>query len=307
MEATASTCPSCHAATEPDMAFCASCGTALTVKPAAAAVTPEAAIESSQPVAAIAAAEPRQQQTFGEFLAQIGGERTGVAGLIAVIVVCSLLSLVLWEPFAQPAKWIRDALPDSTCVGKPIKSTEMYICSAKIGFYQALGPIVLTILVFLFRMPIKAWIDKVSVNLPLEARFLFAPVVATAAFTLSWAGFHSETASLTGILPQRIFPVVVGVFTYSVARWGSDLQRLFAGFFEFRDGFAKPVRFAVLILVPILLSYLITNQDRVTQTATKEQVVVIVALSLGFLMLAPRTGDAMAGMSEQVGIKGTAT
>ena len=94
---------------------------------------------------------------------------------------------------------------------------------------------------------------------------------------------------------------------YSVARWGSDLQRLFAGFFEFRDGFAKPVRFAVLILVPILLSYLITNQDRVSQTATKEQVVVIVALSLGFLMLAPREGDAMAGMSEQVGLKGTAT
>jgi len=63
------------------------------------------------------------------------------------------------------------------------------------------------------------------------------------------------------------------------------------------------VRLIVLVVAPMVLSYIITNQDRVSQTATKEQVVVLFALSLGFLMLAPRSGDAMAGMSEQVGLK----
>lgn len=302
----ASTCPSCGAQAQPGMAFCSNCGSSLTTAQAPT-TSPEAAPAQSAQPAVPAAGEPRQQQSIGDFLAQIGGGSSGIPALVATIVVCAILSLALWEPFAQPAKWIRDALPEETCSGKAIKSTEMYVCSAKLGFYQALGPIVLTIIVFLFRMPIKAWIDKVSAGIPREGRFLFAPVVATAAFTLSWAGFHSETADATGILPQRVFPVVIAIFTYGVARWGSDLQRMSAGFFEFRDGFAKPIRFAVLILAPMLLSYIITNQDRVSQTATKEQVVVIFALSLGFLMLAPRTGDAMAGMSEQVGLKRSAT
>ena len=287
------------------MAFCSDCGTSLTsAQPASPGTSQLAAPAVTQ---SAAPAQAREAPSLGEFLANIGGGSSGIPALAVTIVVCAVLALVLWEPFAQPSKWIRDALPDDTCVGKPVKSTEMYLCSAKIGFYQALGPIVLTIIVFLFRMPIKAWIDKVSVNIPRDGRFLFAPVVATAAFTLSWAGFHSETASINGILPQRIFPVVVGVFTFGVARWGSDLQRIFAGFFEFRDGFAKPLRFVVLILAPIILSYLITNQDRVSQTATKEQVVVLFALSLGFLMLAPRSGDAMAGMSAQLGVKRPAT
>jgi hypothetical protein len=244
MEAT--TCPACGSPAEPGMAFCSNCGASLTE------AAPAAASNATQ--SAAASGEPRQQQTIGEFLGQIGGEKSGIAGLVAVIVVCALLSLVLWTPFAEPAKLIRDVLPDDTCVGKQVKSTEMYLCSAKIGMYQVAGPVILMIIVFIFRMPIKAWVDKVSPNLPPEGRFLFAPVIATAAFTLSWAGFHADTASLTGILPQRIFPVVVGVFTYSVSRWGSDLQRMFAGFFDFRDGFAKPVRIAVLILVPIVLS-----------------------------------------------------
>src|SRR5215212_6300143 len=198
---TARTCPSCGAQAEPGMAFCPNCGTSLTASTTSSQPADELT-PAPQPVQAAVAAtpgEPRPAPSLGEFLAQIGGGSSGIPGLAVTIVVCAILSLVLWEPFAQPAKWIRDALPDDTCTGKAIHSTEMYICSAKIGFYQALGPIVLTIIVFMFRMPIKAWIDKVSVNIPRDGRFLFAPVVATAAFTLSWAGFHSETASLNGI------------------------------------------------------------------------------------------------------------
>jgi phosphate starvation-inducible membrane PsiE len=70
------------------------------------------------------------------------------------------------------------------------------------------------------------------------------------------------------------------------------------GFFDFRDAFPVPIRLLAVIAVPALLAFLITNQESVSDTALKEQFVVLVALAMGFLMMAPRSGDALTGMGQ---------
>jgi hypothetical protein len=232
-------------------------------------------------------------------LASIGGEQNGLLAAGFVIIVCVVLAVVTWYPLSLPSRVIRDdILPDWTCTSETPQTTGMYICSAKVGMLQVAGPLLMMGLIFVFRNQLKARLDKLAPSLPPEGRFLFAPVIATLVFTLSWAGFHFDTADQTGILPQRVFPALVGFTTFGFARWGPDLQRALRGFFDFRDTLPMALRLAVLIGIPLLFSYLLTNQERVSQTATKEQVVVILALALGFLMLAPRTGDALAGMGQ---------
>jgi hypothetical protein len=281
-------CPACGAAIAVESKFCPACGASLLTVETPPAMPPAPAGE---------------QKTMGEFLASIGQERSGLLAAAVVFIVCAVLSVAGWYPFSLPSRLVAEALPDADCTSETPGSTGMYLCSLKVGALQAVTPVAMLVLVFVFRSQIKAWLDRFSPSLPQEGRFLFAPVLATLAFLLSWAGLHFDTGEANGILPQRIFPAVIGLFTYSVARWGPDLQRSFDGFLEGRDRFPKLLRIAAVIVIPLVLSYVITNQDRVSQTALKEQVVVLVALATGFLMLAPRTGDVLAGMGRAIGLE----
>jgi hypothetical protein len=78
------------------------------------------------------------------------------------------------------------------------------------------------------------------------------------------------------------------------------LQSSLKSFFDTRDKFPKFVRFLIVIAVPILLSLAITAQERVSQEALKEQFVVVVALITGFMVMAPRSGDIMAGAQKAI-------
>jgi hypothetical protein len=55
-------------------------------------------------------------------------------------------------------------------------------------------------------------------------------------------------------------------------------------------------RYGIAMLVPLVLSFIITFQDRVTAAAFKEQLVTLVALGTGFLALTPRDGNIPAGV-----------
>jgi hypothetical protein len=165
---------------------------------------------------------------------------------------------------------------------------EMYICSAKIGLVTLIGPILMMLLIFLLRKPLSRWVHNLTPKLPEGGRFLAAPALATLIFTIAWSGAHKDTSFQMGILPQIIFPAVVGLYTYVLARYSSGLQHLFAGFFNFRDKIPSWVRFVIVIAVPILIGLAITTADSVGGGAAKEQFVVLVALVNGYLFLAPR-------------------
>jgi hypothetical protein len=60
------------------------------------------------------------------------------------------------------------------------------------------------------------------------------------------------------------------------------------------------LRIAAAIVVPLALSLIITAETRVSNTAFKEQLVVLVGLVSGFLALSPRSGNVLAGVARQV-------
>jgi hypothetical protein len=117
-------------------------------------------------------------------------------------------------------------------------------------------------------------------------------------FELAWTGTHRDTATASGLLPQTVFPAVVGLFTFVIARFGADIQRSLTGFFDFRDRYPGWLRLAVAIIFPIVLSLLISFQERVSQEMAKEQFIVIVSLTVGYLAMAPRTGDFLSAVRQ---------
>jgi len=149
------------------------------------------------------------------------------------------------------------------------------------------------------------WIGRVTPKLPQGARFLVAPLLATAIFVIAWSGAHKDTGSSVGLLPQNIFPAVIGLFTYGVARYGQGVQCGLVNFFELRDKFPRFLRLLVVIAVPITISLAITVQQRVTMEALKEQFVVMVALATGYLMISPRNGDLLSGARQMMTKEGS--
>jgi len=213
-------------------------------------------------------------------------KRAGITFLI-----CAGVSLVGWYPLSLPSRGIRAVLPDVTCTHLQPGTFPMYLCSAKVGLVALAAPVALIIIVFIFRKALSKWVATLTPKMPANLRYLVAPVLATIIFTIAWSGAHIDTAMRWGFLPHIIFPSVIGLFTYAAATFGPNIQEPLAGFFNFRDKFPNWLRIVFLFLVPFLLALLITAQERVTQETFKEQFIVLVALILGYLMMAPRSGD----------------
>jgi len=168
----------------------------------------------------------------------------------------------------------------------------MYFCSAGIAALSLVGPISILILLLFLRSRIAAAVRYVLIRLPRSTHFLVVPVLAGLCFTLSWAPMHFEISSDQGLVSHRTFPAIVAIFAFVVARHGPSIQRWLQKwrFFDRRDRIHKSLRFAVALLIPLLVSLFITFQVRVTQTALKEQVIVIFSLCTGYLALTPREG-----------------
>jgi hypothetical protein len=76
---------------------------------------------------------------------------------------------------------------------------------------------------------------------------LVVPAVATGLFTLVHASVHANTADQSGILPQRMFPAVIGVATLAASRLGPAVARRFGSAIQSRDRIPMPVRAAVAL------------------------------------------------------------
>jgi len=247
-------------------------------------------------------------QRVRAFLARADADPSGGLKALTILVICGVLSTILWYPLGLPSELIRSVIaqPTNICRGSGFQAffdagtPKMYFCSAAVGVLTMAAPVALMVLAFIYRKALALLVRRVRSRLPSEAHFLVAPLAATLLFSLAWAGSHFGTATRAGLLPQTFFPGVIGLFTFAVARWGGQAQRRLAPFFDRRDRYPLRARAVAAVIVPLVVSLLITNEERVSNTALKEQIVVIVGLLSGFVALTPRSGDILAGVTKQV-------
>ena len=247
-------------------------------------------------------AAPQPGRPIGEqvraFLARAQAEPTGLAAFAIVAVLCALASVLLWAPLAWPSELVDRLLPTMRCTGFQPGSLPMYGCSAIVGFLAIAGSLVVVIALFVLRRPVAATVRAFMARAPQEVRFLIAPIAGTLIFTIAWAGAHHSTGGLSGIVPQTIFPAIVGVFLFATARWGEQIRKGLGPLLDLRDRYAIGWRIVVAALIPLALALVITAEARVTDTARKEQVVAIVALLTGYIALLPRSGPPLAGIEQ---------
>ena len=275
-------CPSCERDNLPDSRLCSYCGTALSDD------VPQTSSQT-QGGSTISASQSVNQ----------GQSEWKAVGM--VFAVCAAISLVGWYPLSLPSRGIRaliDMINIAGCADLRPGSVAMYLCSAKIGLMTMAAPILLIVVVFLLRKPLAAWVQRMTPKLPEKTRYLAAPALATVIFTIAWSGAHLRTGTQWGILPQIIFPSVIGFFTYAVAHYGPRLQQPLGGFFDFREKIPNWLRMVIVFAVPMLISIIITAQATVAMGALKEQFVVLVALVNGYLMMTPRSGDIMSRVQQ---------
>ncbi len=237
-------------------------------------------------------------QNLSDFFAMLQRDTSGKWSLLVVAVVGVLLSYILWVPFALPTELVNDVVGDKNCATTEKGTNAMRTCAASVAAWKMIGPLGIGIAVFVLRKQLAKWIAKLSTSLYPGARPLVGPILATLLFLLVWAGSHAATGGETGIVPQKAFPAIIAVYTYAVVRYGPALQRNMPAFFEKRERIPTVGRIAITVAIPTVVSLVITNQERVSATAQKEQFVVIIGLALAYLMLSPKGGD-IAGAAAQ--------
>ena len=213
-----------------------------------------------------------------------------------VVTVNLFMSLILWTPLSYPSLKLNQLVKPGNCTTLKVGSPQMYLCSVKVAALTIAGPIIIFILMFLLRKQLSKFFQWIAKKLPKKTNFLSSSVFATFIFLIMWSGAHSQTADQVGLLPQKVFPVVIGLFTYVVGRFGPQIQESLNSFFEFRDKFPKPIRLAAVFLAPTIFAFLITAQKRVVHQTLKEQLTVIFAIMAAYLILTPRKGDFVAGV-----------
>ncbi len=180
-----------------------------------------------------------------------------------------LLSLVLWDTFARPSRYLADTL----------------------GLGPLAGSIALGSVLFVARRPLTRVFTWIAGRLPVPTRFVVAPLVAMGFFGVSWAGSHATRAQEIGLLPQAAFPLTIALFAYLVAAHGIAVQRGLRPFFRARDRVAGPIRFLLLTALTTWLASVI-GRALEGQRALDEQLLVIAGLVLGYLLMAPRVAAA---------------
>jgi hypothetical protein len=226
------------------------------------------------------------------FLASVNKPGNGPAAAATVFFFCIALSLVLWYPLSIPTRIIRAIIPvNINCTGSIPGSFEMYLCSAGVGLFTIALPLLSMLVVFIFRKQLMRLAKKLTPKLPEVSRFLIMPSFATIIFVISWSGAHKDTGLSWGLMPQIAFPAVIGLFTFVIAKWGKKMQLSLKSFFDTRDKIPRLLRFVIAAAIPIAISLIITFQERVSFEALKEQFVTMVSLVVGFLVMAPRSGD----------------
>jgi hypothetical protein len=202
--------------------------------------------------------------------------------------LCVALSWVLFPVMGLPGKIARQFLPTIRCWAHEPGSVQMWVCGAHSGLMVLLGGLIAMVIALLFLAPIAKLAAKVA---PQGSNVLIGPALGTLSFGLVFASAHDQTAYEYGIVAQRYFPAVVGIAVFLATRFGPTLAGRFGTQLAKRDRVPLPLRIGLTAVVPVLLTFLTMSQDRVSETATKEQAIVLMTMATGYLLLVPRDGD----------------
>jgi len=308
MKEDSSYCPNCGGQLADNVQFCSQCGAAINRStpsrqqiqfqaPEERSVSPKSI--SAQPAEAAGHSVTSAVKKLFRYANQDSTSSGLLAGVI-VFVVTALAAWIGWWPLSIPASLVGNLVSPGNCGYYEPGSLMMYACSAFVASKVLIGPLLITLLLVLLRKPIVRGIGKLIAKskLPLDARFLVAPVIATVFFTCSWSAIHYSSDDDSGLLSQRIFPAAVGLFTFIVLRWEVSIQKTLNEFFDLREKIPSFLRILSAFLIPLLISLVITFQERVSATAFKAQIVVLLSICSGYLLLAPRRGDLLSGLKQ---------
>lgn len=228
------------------------------------------------------------------FLESAAADASGMRATLAVAIAAAAIAVVGWVPLGWPVQTIGVAVPQPTCSGNgPVT----WACSAVAAVAALAAPVGLLVVLFLGRRRIAEVIRRSVERLPVVARFLVGPSVATALFVLTWASAHHDVLQW-GLVPQILFPALVGIFGWITVRWNLAIQQRLAAFFVRRDALPRSRRFAVAAAVPAVLGIVLGIDPM--GFAWKEQLVVLAGLASVYLALVPRTGDLIEAIEEAV-------
>lgn len=307
---TAAACSRCGAELRPGAKFCTACGATVSAGAVTAAPVGTAALEPTPPELPRSLrgsegtdeATPRPSVTAlwqardwgGLAKAILGGPGPlgMIGGVLATWFVTSLLSHQLWTTLRWPAEQIQERIGARDCASLQAGTWDMYLCSARVGFFRVLGPLVVVLMSILFRKPITAVVRRLRDRLPAGGG-LVSPIVVAMLFTMAYSQIHRDTttADLGPLIPQKTFPAAIAVLTYVALRSGPRLTSHLGWFFRRRDRLPIAVRMSLVVLLPILLSYFLTNEDRVTDPARKEQLVIMATMVISYLAVVPTSGN----------------
>jgi len=297
-------------------------------RPVSAVSAPPAQPQAAPPGATPQAPAPARRSGARAYLDIVGRDPTGLLGLALAVLLSLLVAHAGWHVLSFPPRFLaqqtvvqqslgraaQSGVQDLGCREAPAGSARFYACAAMVGFgygkcsgYQAgtmemyvcsstvaarvsTAPLLTILFLFLLVKPLARGLSALINRLPEEVRFLGPPALATAVFTMMWAHAHYTTANEMGIVGQQSFPAVIGAFTYATMRYTKLVQRVFTGFFTFRDHIPWLFRLLITLTIPTVASLAMTYQQRaswLTNSAGLEQRVVLIALIAGYLLLVP--------------------
>jgi hypothetical protein len=266
-------------------------GALLVRSTAVAPVATRPPTPTGPPITAAPPATPATPAKGMAFFDQLAKPGNGLLAGAVALAAGAAVSYLLWPVLAIPGKVLKDAIPRGNCTSETPGSSGMYFCSVKAGTLTALGPFITVVVALVFRRPIAAQVRKLTRGLPSSSNVLVMPVMATAMFTMTFAAIHDKTADQSGLVPQRMFPALVGLFTFAASRLAPMVSNRYGAAIDRRNSIPLAMRVVIALAIPLVTSYVLTNQERVSDTALKEQTIALLTLGTSYAALVPRDGD----------------
>lgn len=228
------------------------------------------------------------------------GTRQGVEfalGLVAVGGLSAAIGYFGWEQLARPTQELGDFVLErasinprhtdvSSCdVGGSLASIG---CTARAAGYSLIGVLLVAVALFAFRSPLVRLLKTVIARLPSPIRPVLGAVLAATIFAMTYANIHPNPELATaGLLPVKLFAMVIGVVTFVVAALSTSAARFGEVVFSFRDRIPTLARIVLVLVIPLLTGRLMLEQVGDLSNMVQEQVVILASTLIATLAFIP--------------------